>query len=276
MISIATANIDKVNTKEELLQLLKDYKVILNNQVIDYLESLINLDFSVIRENIDDKSKEALSELEIYKRIAIYNIYNRAINIFTQSNMPLIITGNDEGFESLSISVPIEDRNIKIFDFKYGEQKNLNYKIPDEYKSMKIGSINLYQKIENKELRIQELKRIIEKIEMLYGAQNPYQYSPKKVGGSYVKWKIERQKEIEKYQKMLDKIDSHNELTEIDIKEIEIMNKAHDLLLEDFGLTDNSFEDDISISSKQSKNNLKKILVKRQPNITITNNIEYI
>lgn len=275
MISIATANIDKVNTKEELLQLLKDYKVILNNQVIDYLESLINLDFSVIKENTDDKSKKALSELEIYKRIAIYNIYNRAISLFTQSNMPLIITGNDEGFESLSISVPIEDRNIKIFDFKYGEQKSLNYKIPDEYKTMKIGSINLYQKIENKELRIQELKRIINKIEMLYGTQNPYQYHPKKVGGSYVKWKIERQKEIEKYQKMLDKIDSHNELTEIDIKEIEIMNKAHDLLLEDYGLTNNSFEDDVSIASKRS-NNLQKTLVKRQPNITITNNIEYI
>ena len=275
MISIATANIDKVNTKEELLQLLKDYKIILNNQVIDYLESLINLDFSVIRENIDDKSKKALSELEIYKRIAIYNIYNRAINLFTQSNMPLIITGNEEGFESLSISVPIEDRNIKIFDFKYGEQKSLNYKIPDEYKTMKIGSINLYQKIENKELRIQELKRIINKIEMLYGTQNPYQYHPKKVGGSYVKWKIERQKEIEKYQKMLDKIDSHNELTEIDIKEIEIMNKAHDLLLEDYGLTNDSFEDDVSITSKCS-NNLQKTLIKRQPNITITNNIEYI
>ena len=275
MISIATANIDKVNTKEELLQLLKDYKVILNNQVIDYLESLINLDFSVIRENIDDKSKEALSELEIYKRIAIYNIYNRAINIFTQSNMPLIITGNDEGFESLSISVPIEDRNIKIFDFKYGEQKSLNYKIPDEYKTMKIGSINLYQKIENKELRIQELKRIVDKIERLYGTQNPYQYHPKKVGGSYVKWKIERQKEIEKYQKMLDKIDSHNELTEFDIKEIKIMNKAHDLLLEDYGLTNDSFEDDVSITSKRS-NNLQKTLIKRQPNITITNNIEYI
>ena len=275
MISIATANIDKVNTKEELLQLLKDYKIILNSQVIDYLESLINLDFSVIRENIDDKSKKALSELEIYKRIAIYNIYNRAINIFTQSNIPLIITGNEEGFESLSISVPIEDRNIKIFDFKYGEQKSLNYKIPEEYKTMKIGSINLYQKIENKELRIQELKRIIDKIERLYGTQNPYQYHPKKVGGSYVKWKIERQKEIEKYQKMLDKIDSHNVLTEIDIKEIEIMNKAHDLLLEDYGLTNDSFEDDVSITSKCS-NNLQKTLIKRQPNITITNNIEYI
>lgn len=275
MISIATANIDKVNTKEELLQLLKDYKIILNSQVIDYLESLINLDFSVIKENIDDKSKKALSELEIYKRIAIYNIYNRAINIFTQSNMPLIITGNEEGFESLSISVPIEDRNIKIFDFKYGEQKSLNYKIPDEYKTMKIGSINLYQKIENKELRIQELKRIIDKIERLYGTQNPYQYHPKKVGGSYVKWKIERQKEIEKYQKMLDKIDSHNELTEFDIKEIKIMNKAHDLLLEDYGLTNDSFEDDVSITSKRS-NNLQKTLIKRQSNITITNNIEYI
>ena len=275
MISIATANIDKVNTKEELLQLLKDYKVILNNQVIDYLESLINLDFSVIRENIDDKSKEALSELEIYKRIAIYNIYNKAINLFTQSNMPLIITGNNEGFESLSISVPIEDRNIKIFDFKYSEQKSLNYKIPDEYKTMKIGSINLYQKIENKELRIQELKRIVDKIERLYGTQNPYQYHPKKVGESYVKWKIERQKEIEKYQMMLDKIDSHNELTEIDNKEIEIMNKAHDLLLEDYGLTNDSFEDDVSIASKRS-NNLQKTLVKRQPNITIKNNIEYI
>lgn len=140
---------------------------------------------------------------------------------------------------------------------------------------MKIGSINLYQKIENKELRIQELKRIIDKIERLYGTQNPYQYHPKKVGGSYVKWKIERQKEIEKYQKMLDKIDSHNELTEIDIKEIEIMNKAHDLLLEDYELTNDSFEDDVSITSKCS-NNLQKTLIKRQPNITITNNIEYI
>ena len=74
---------------------------------------------------------------------------------------------------------------------------------------------------------------------------------------------------------MLDKIDSHNELTEMDIKEIEIINKAHDLLLEDYGLTDDSFEDDVSIASKRS-NNLQKTLVKRQPNITITNNIEYI
>ena len=154
-------------------------------------------------------------------------------------------------------------------------KKSLNYKIPDEYKTMKIGSINLYQKIENKELRIQELKRIIDKIERLYGTQNPYQYHPKKVGGSYVKWKIERQKEIEKYQKMLDKIDNHNELTEFDIKEIKIMNKAHDLLLEDYGLTNDSFEDDVSITSKRS-NNLQKTLIKRQPNITITNNIEYI
>ena len=65
-----TAN--RIKTKEELLESLKEYKGLLKEYIFNYLESLIELDFSVIKENINYTDRKALSELEIYKNIAIY------------------------------------------------------------------------------------------------------------------------------------------------------------------------------------------------------------
>ena len=75
---------NKVNTKKELTELLKKYEGILSASMIDYLNSLIGLEFSVVRAHISDSDRLALSDLDIYNRIAIYNVYNRALNIFKQ------------------------------------------------------------------------------------------------------------------------------------------------------------------------------------------------
>ena len=80
-------NWNKINTREELLELLKKYNRILSGSMIHYLNDLVDLEFSVIKDNINvnEDDKKILSELEIYKRIAMYNIYNRALNIFEEA-----------------------------------------------------------------------------------------------------------------------------------------------------------------------------------------------
>ena len=59
-------NWNKISTREELIELLKGYKGILADSMINYLNSLIDLEFSVIREYISDNDRVALSELEVY------------------------------------------------------------------------------------------------------------------------------------------------------------------------------------------------------------------
>ena len=60
-----TSNIERVETKEELLESLEKYKGILSVPMIEYLNSLIELEFSVVRENIGEQDSDALSELDI-------------------------------------------------------------------------------------------------------------------------------------------------------------------------------------------------------------------
>ena len=74
--------LERVRTKEELIELLKGYRGILNKEMVEYLESIINLEFSVIKPNITDEDRLPLSELDIYREAATYNIYERALSLF--------------------------------------------------------------------------------------------------------------------------------------------------------------------------------------------------
>lgn len=107
---VRSNNWNRVNTREELLELLKEYRGILSNPMQEYLNSLIELEFSVIRDYIKDEDRDVLSELEVYKKVAIYNIYNRALNLFKMQDMQLSISGNENGFESLDISTSINNK----------------------------------------------------------------------------------------------------------------------------------------------------------------------
>lgn len=60
-------NWNKINTREELLELLKKYNRILSGSMIHYLTDLVDLEFSVTKDNINvnEDDKKILSELEI-------------------------------------------------------------------------------------------------------------------------------------------------------------------------------------------------------------------
>ena len=288
---VRSNNWNRVNTMEELLELLKEYRGILSNTMQEYLNSLIELEFSVIRDYIKDEDRDVLSELEVYKKVAIYNIYNRALSLFEKQDMQLSISSNENGFESLDVSTQLNDKNVRLFHFNYSENRSLNDKIPDEYKTMRIGTVNLYQTLESKELREKELNRVMNKLEMLYDAHNPYPSPRKKIGGPYPypsprkkiggpsqQWSREHSLDIAEYERLFTELDSKKELTDEDKREIEITNEIYNLLLEDYGLTKESFEE-VRNRAKfgfESYSNLQKTLVKRQPNLTITTDIKYI
>ncbi len=271
---------NRVKTKEELLELLKEYKGILTKPILSYLNSLIELEFSVIREYISDSDRKVLAELEIYKKVAIYNIYNRTQNLFNQQNGEFIISGNDDEIEGLNVSIELNNRDVELFDFDYEEIHSSEYRapqIPSDFKTMKIGDISLYQKLESKEQQEAELNRIMKILETLYDEKNPYSSRPGVVGGPGITWELDHARKIQEYEKRFKQLDSKKELSDDDKKEIEITNRIHDLILEDFGLTNKSFVDEsnkFGIDHEETK--LKKRLVKRLPNLTITDHINYI
>lgn len=52
---------DKRSLRKELFEELQKYKCVINSWMIDYMNSLLTLEFSVVRENISKDEREVLS-----------------------------------------------------------------------------------------------------------------------------------------------------------------------------------------------------------------------
>lgn len=264
---------NKLATKEELIDLLKKHKEILTNSILDYLNSLVELEFSVVRENISTEEREILSELELYKKIATYNIYHRALQLLEQQKQPLDIDNNGR----LEISVQVENRKVELFSFDYQERISLRKDIPEEYKSMKIGNVCLYRTLQNQDIREKEINRVLRKLESLYASHNPYPHRHSVVGGLDFYWERQHKERIEKLEDKLAELDSKKELTEVDKKEIELTNDIHQLLLADYELTNEDFEERKMPKFTTSEfDRMNKIRTKKMPNLTIVDHIKYL
>ncbi|MBQ3474961.1 MAG: hypothetical protein IJH20_02190 [Bacilli bacterium] len=257
-------NLNKISTREDLIDLLNKYNGILTDPTISYLKSLIDLDFSVINNYIYESGRSALSELEIYKKATIYNIYNRALNLFKQNDSELTISGNDEGIEGLKVYSKIGDRNLILFDYDYKDS---------------IGNLSLFKTIESKEQRDEELRRVMCELDKLYDEKNPYHSIPNTYGGPASQWVFEHAKKIQEYEERFNQLVSKKELTDEDKKEIEITKKYHELLLEDYGLTNKDFEKEPNfhiLDFDRDRTKMHKTLVKKMPCTNIKNNIKFI
>ena len=70
----------------------------------------------------------------------MYNIYNRALNIFEEANPEIMISGNNDGIEKLNVYASFGERNFQVFDFYYQEGPiGFELEIPSGYKTMRIG-----------------------------------------------------------------------------------------------------------------------------------------
>lgn len=275
-------NENELKTREELLELLNKYRGILNKPMLEYLNSLIELEFSVVKECIREEDRRVLAELEVYKKTAIYNIYHGIQKLLIQQYDFSMISVNCDKCRGLSVSAKLTDRNVKVFEFDYRAIPNRNsytYKIPDHFRSMNVGRISLFQTFENKELREAELERVKSKLEELYNAKSSYAYRPKVLGNSTSNWSVARLKNIEIYENKFQQLYSKKDLNDEDKREIEITKQIHDLILEDYGFTQESFIDEstsLFANFGKEKTEMEKTLVKRMPGLTITDHIKYL
>lgn len=247
----------KISSKEELKESLNRYKRILNPRVIDYLNQLVELEFSAVKDIIDIEDREILQNLDLYKNVVAYNIYNRTLELLS-NEQELKIFDNKDRVSGLMAYKDIGNNTIRILDYNYEN-----------------GALKLFQTVDDKKVRDEQLELVMTKLEQLYDKKNPYHSDLELFGCPATRWNIDYIKEVSEYEKLFTRLDSKKELTDYKKKKIGITKKYHDLLFEEYGLTDEEF-----IVSKQTPttidNIINKILVKKLPGLRIENNIEYV
>ena len=108
----------KISSKEELKESLDRYKRILNPRVIDYLNQLVELEFSAVKDIIDIEDREMLQNLDLYKNVVAYNIYNRTLELLS-NEQELKIFDNKDRISGLMAYKDIGNPAIRILDYTY-------------------------------------------------------------------------------------------------------------------------------------------------------------
>ncbi len=247
----------KISSKEDLKESLDRYKRILNPRVIDYLNQLVELEFSAVKDIVDIEDREMLQNLDLYKNVVAYNIYNRTLELLS-NEQELKIFDNKDRISGLMAYKYIGNNTIRILDYKYDN-----------------GTLKLFQTVDDKKVRKEQLELVMTKLEQLYDKKNPCRSNLKRFGGPGAKWNFDHSREVSEYEELFARLDSKKEITDYEKKKIGITKKYHDLLFEEYGLTADDF-----IISKQAPSTVdnisNKTLVKKLPGLKIENNIEYI
>lgn len=204
-------------TREQLMNSLEKSKLLLNNEMIEYLNGLINLDYSIVRDDIIDiDAKEQLSKLDIYKYLVSYNIYNRTKKIvdnFDKEKLLLFLDYNE--FDWCSTLVKNYPKStIDIFEFYYGKNN-----MAEEY-----GCIRLFRYLSIEKI----IAETINQIQVLSYEKNAFD----KICSSNEKYERNaRYENLKQYYEQL--IEYQN--SEIPYK-LEYANKCVDEIATDYGL----------------------------------------
>lgn len=269
-------------SKEELKLLLESYKKILSKEIIEYLNSLIELEFSVIKDYIALNNREILTELSIYRYASIYNIYNRSIKLIKEHNLPLEINRFDKPIDvtknSLNLSfVTRSKKRINVFEYDYNYHSPYKNKIPEYYYNRNLGEITIYQTLESKARKEKEINLILEKLEKLYDKDIPIRTLIEEELIGY-NTPFENKVKIGLLEKRFTELDCKKELTTEDREEIKITNYTAKILLDDMGLKEEDFivdKEDLFNMSKEFTN-LEETKVKKLTNLEIKRKIKYI
>ena len=186
----------KISSKEELKESLNRYKRILNPRVIDYLNQLVELEFSAVKDIIDIEDREILQNLDLYKNIVAYNIYNRTLELLN-NEQELKIFDNKDRISGLMTYKDIGNNTIRILDYNYEN-----------------GVLKLFQTVEDKKVRKEQLELVMTKLEQLYDKRNPYHSDLELFGCPATRWNIDYRKEVSEYEKLFTRLDSKKEITD--------------------------------------------------------------
>lgn len=131
------------NTKASLKCLLETHKNTLSKEIYDYLNSLIELEYSVVEEYLSKSNIDKISDTSLYYNVALYNIYHRIMNIIRSLDvLPSLKYTEKSNTRAYYETLFINGIYLNSKTFCEYPLIELNYNYPDENKI----AINLFRK----------------------------------------------------------------------------------------------------------------------------------
>lgn len=278
---------NNIKISDELNDSLKKYKTILNKPIYDYLQALIALDITVFKKSISDETRLTLSELEIYKDIAKYNIYNRTIKLIKKEEAnigPVIVEDKNE-----FLTIRTAEERIRLFDFNHVE--NIFGKtVCSDYKSKNIGTITIFKTLSRLDLTDADIDLIEKKFNSIKSTVNPYGpvpcYSYNSSQRLAYDWESKRKQRLKEYKHFLETIEDYKVLSDKQEKEIEVTNYIHNILTKEFELSEDTYDstkvevENLDYSracvKKMDQLELNKTLTKSMPKLLLEDHIRYV
>jgi len=243
--ALGRPSFELIKSKEELESAIKKYRGILVPEVTEYLDSLVNLEFSVLRNDIiSEQDRYALSQLDIYKSLAQYNVYHRAINIFkNQKDVQLFTNDNSRsGVEA---------------DALFGKSQEIMYVFNHNDKTSDYGSIKIARIKENdgqRENEINALKRELSHTSFDVKIPSIDYNGEAKVGGNSMEY-FEFKNKVRALKKRIEELENASSLSADDKRIMELTDYFHDLILDDYGieLNDDEMKEKSSHTTQKQK-----------------------
>lgn len=149
---------EQIILADNLKRYVQEYSGTLTPEIIDYLNSLINLEISALnQETISDGEMVKLYELSLYRKIVIYNIYNRILNVFEKCN------------NNFNIEICSQGLNIYVKDRTKNKYDVLNY-WPNEYG---LSTIVLQQTIIDSAKRQEQIDKLYNELVAVKTSKEP-------------------------------------------------------------------------------------------------------
>ena len=193
----------------------------------------------------------------------------------------LKIKGNEDGWEKLSVELPLLNGTVQLYEFDYRSALSINHNVPNDYRPSSVGKIWLYQTLEDKGKREEELSRVLTTLNKLYDEKNPYPSHPGVAGGPRPMWEMQHRQMIRDYEQQWKALEGREMLSDDEKKAIEWTNRVYDKITEDYGLTESDFKEMMkkgipTYYELTHPNKLEKMMTKEQPGLTIVRKIKYL
>lgn len=254
-------NKNLLESERTLYQDLKQADWLLSKEAYEYLESLLALEISAFNPEFGNDYREKLREIiNLYKRIALYNICNRTKNLLVNNGNGIEISAveNYEHPVEFNIFGKVNGKSISSFRFNIAEDNPLY-----------IGDAIIYSSGANPILRQEEIRRLTEKFEAIKAQDNPQAHHDgikrtQDENGS--KWENDRQADLKIIQEKLETLKNFT-LNDETAKEIAVQNYLANLILSDMNLKDKDF-------TSSYEQGLEKTLVRKYPGMSVKHNIK--
>lgn len=259
----------EISTPDVLMKKLQDYRTILSDRTLDYFQSLIIFESSIVDKSVSMEEMEILSCLPIYKDIAKCNIYNRAISLLESKGINL---SKNSDYRNKRIRITASQRlsnsprTIDVLDLSIYEDDSIELQLFNSLNDDRAKEREI-QRLKNKISKINQNQENIARHMSLWPCYDLYRYNFSSDGTDCLLM----------YKKIVKKMNSRVELSKNDQEEITRANEIYSLLMNGYGLNENEFEsNDTEYITGVTHKYMKKIKSKTFPGVKVTINNYYL